>query len=148
MAEVLVDLSGPHAAETTPPQEPVKPEVRAVGAIMMPHGRERLTADVLPDVHRDIVEVVADAAGPMQAKQIVPRIGLPAVTTAISTPTGRCTLPASITASTSPHMSSQPEQAMSELIRPQTDAGCLNMNFHPVDIDTVRKRGGKIEQDL
>jgi hypothetical protein len=47
---------------------------------MVPHWREGLTADVLPDVYRDIVEVIADASSPMQAKQIVPRIGLPAVT--------------------------------------------------------------------
>ncbi|GGZ98646.1 hypothetical protein GCM10010303_04380 [Streptomyces purpurascens] len=39
--------------------------------------------DALPDVYRDIVEVVADASTPMQAKQIVPRIGLPAVTAKI-----------------------------------------------------------------
>jgi hypothetical protein len=51
--------------------------VRVVGAIMVPHWREGLTTDVLPDVYRDIVEVIADASGPMQAKQIVPRIGLP-----------------------------------------------------------------------
>ncbi|MFG2497428.1 hypothetical protein ACGFSB_04315 [Streptomyces sp. NPDC048441] len=35
---------------------------------------------MLPDVYRDIIEVLTDAAKPMQAKQIVPRIGLPAVT--------------------------------------------------------------------
>jgi hypothetical protein len=79
VAEVLVGLSGQVVAETVPLQEPVKPEVRVVGAIMVPHWREGLTADVLPDVYRDIVQVVADASGPMQAKQIVPRIGLPAV---------------------------------------------------------------------
>ncbi|MFF7976719.1 hypothetical protein [Streptomyces sp. NPDC007905] len=33
---------------------------------------------MLPSVHRDILEVVADAPGPIRAKQIVPRIGLPA----------------------------------------------------------------------
>ncbi|WP_372350910.1 hypothetical protein [Streptomyces sp. KL116D] len=35
---------------------------------------------MLPDVYRDINEVLTDAAKPMQAQQIVPRIGLPAVT--------------------------------------------------------------------
>ncbi|MFJ9036669.1 hypothetical protein ACIRF8_08780 [Streptomyces sp. NPDC102406] len=35
---------------------------------------------VLPDVYRDIVEIIADAPGPVQAKQIVPRIGLPTTT--------------------------------------------------------------------
>lgn len=37
-------------------------------------------AEVLPQVYRDILEVVADAPGPVRAKQIVPRIGLPAET--------------------------------------------------------------------
>ncbi|MCX4609682.1 hypothetical protein [Streptomyces mirabilis] len=90
VAEVIADTSGREAAEPvagnsgpetlTPQREPVEPEVLVVGAIMVPHWREGLSADVLPDVYRDIVEVVADSSGPMQAKQIVPRIGLPAVT--------------------------------------------------------------------
>ncbi|MCT9084809.1 hypothetical protein [Streptomyces fulvoviolaceus] len=90
VAEVIADTSGLDSAEPTagdagpemvaPQREPVEPDVRVVGAIMVPHWREGLTSDVLPDVYRDIVEVVADASGPMQAKQIVPRIGLPAVT--------------------------------------------------------------------
>ncbi|MEU3741924.1 hypothetical protein AB0E78_33300 [Streptomyces sp. NPDC032198] len=81
VAEVITELSGQAPAEAAmSPQEPVAPEMRVVGAIMVPHWREGLTADALPDVYRDIVEVIADAAGPMQAKQIVPRIGLPAVT--------------------------------------------------------------------
>jgi len=54
-----------------------------VRAVMVPHWREGLTVVALPDVYRDIVEVVADASTPMQAKQIVPRIGLPAVTAKI-----------------------------------------------------------------
>jgi hypothetical protein len=37
-------------------------------------------AEVLPQVYRDILEVVADAPGPVRAKQIVPGIGLPAET--------------------------------------------------------------------
>lgn len=45
--------------------------------------------DVLPDVYRDIVEVVADAAKPVQAKQIVPRIGLPTVTAKIEGTRGK-----------------------------------------------------------
>ncbi|MER5601091.1 hypothetical protein [Streptomyces sp. NPDC002265] len=32
----------------------------------------------LPHVYRDVMEVVANAPGPVRAKQIVPRIGLPA----------------------------------------------------------------------
>lgn len=80
VTEVLAELAGHEVAEPVTLQEPVESEVRVVGAIMVPHWRVGLTADVLPDVYRDIVEVVADASGPMQAKQIVPRIGLPAVT--------------------------------------------------------------------
>jgi hypothetical protein len=83
VAEVLAALAGRDVTESAPlrePETPVETEVRVVGAIMVPHWREGLTADVLPDVYRDIVEVIADASGPMQAKQIVPRIGLPAVT--------------------------------------------------------------------
>ncbi|MEV7239026.1 hypothetical protein AB0N06_35535 [Streptomyces sp. NPDC051020] len=37
-------------------------------------------SDLLSSVYRDIVEVVADAPGPVRAKQIVPRVGLPAET--------------------------------------------------------------------
>jgi hypothetical protein len=48
-----------------------------------------LSVDVLPDVYRDIVEVVTDAAKPVQAKQIVPRIGLPAVTAKIEGTRGK-----------------------------------------------------------
>jgi hypothetical protein len=39
--------------------------------------------DALPDVYRDLLEVVADAPGPVRAKQIVPRIGLPVDTAKI-----------------------------------------------------------------
>lgn len=50
------------------------------GVTMVPPWREGLVVAVLPDVYRDIVEVVADAPGPVQAKQIVPRIGLSTTT--------------------------------------------------------------------
>jgi hypothetical protein len=89
VAELLVELSGQEVSETAVPQEPVEPEVRVVGAVMVPRWREGLVADVLPDVYRDIMEVVADASGPMQAKQIVPRIGLPAVTAKIEGTRGK-----------------------------------------------------------
>ncbi|MFF2431688.1 hypothetical protein [Streptomyces mirabilis] len=75
VAQVLAELSGQDVAETAPLREPVaretqvEPEVRVVGAVMVPHWREGLTTDVLPDVYRDIVEVIADASGSMQAKQ-------------------------------------------------------------------------------
>ncbi|MFJ2235067.1 hypothetical protein [Streptomyces sp. NPDC087859] len=83
VAAVLAELSGQDVAETAPMREPVapqtqvEPEVRVVGAIMVPHWRQGLTTDVLPDVYQDIVEVIADASGPMQAKQIVSGSGCP-----------------------------------------------------------------------
>ncbi|MFF5011459.1 hypothetical protein ACFY3G_52960 [Streptomyces phaeochromogenes] len=95
VTQVLAELSGQDVTETAPLREPVaaeaqvEPEVRVVGSIMVPHWREGLTTDVLPDVYRDIVEVIADASSPMQAKQIVPRIGLPAVTAKIEGTRGK-----------------------------------------------------------
>lgn len=47
----------------------------------VPPWREDLVAQALPDVYRDIVEIVADAPNPLQAKQTEPRIG-PEATTA------------------------------------------------------------------
>jgi hypothetical protein len=96
VAEVITDLGGtgtvvPVVEDSVPESAPeaVEPEVRMVGAIMVPHWREGLSAEVLPDVYRDIVEVVADATKPVQAKQIVPRIGLPAVTAKIEGTRGK-----------------------------------------------------------
>ncbi|MFJ8827611.1 hypothetical protein ACIREE_38400 [Streptomyces sp. NPDC102467] len=37
-----------------------------------------MDTSVLPKIYRDIVEVVRAAPGPVRAKQVVPRIGLPA----------------------------------------------------------------------
>lgn len=59
-----------------------------IGVMAVPPWREGLIAQVLPDVYRDIVEIVADAPGPLQAKQIVPRIGLEATTAKIEGPEG------------------------------------------------------------
>ncbi|MBA4867143.1 hypothetical protein H1V43_38850 [Streptomyces sp. PSKA54] len=47
--------------------------------------RESMTSTDLPPVYRDIVDVIDDAPGPVQAKQVVPRIGLPAQTSKIET---------------------------------------------------------------
>ncbi|MEV0925979.1 hypothetical protein AB0I99_12725 [Streptomyces spongiicola] len=44
-----------------------------------------MTSTDLPPVCRDIVDVVDDAPGPVQAKQVVPRIGLPPRTSKIET---------------------------------------------------------------
>jgi hypothetical protein len=92
VAEVVAEMSGSDGASVA--EQPVEPTagdrpVRAVGANMVPHWREGLSVDALPDVYRDIVEVVADASDPMQAKQIVPRIGLPAVTARIEGTRGK-----------------------------------------------------------
>jgi hypothetical protein len=48
--------------------------------LTVPNWQPGMGPEVLPPVYRDIVEVVADAPGPVRAKQIVPRIGLAAET--------------------------------------------------------------------
>lgn len=55
---------------------------RVVGVQTVTVWREGMTSADLPPVYRDIVDVVDDAPGPVQAKQIVPRIG-PAQTSKI-----------------------------------------------------------------
>ena len=42
--------------------------------------QEGMTSVDLPPVYRDIVDVVGDAPAPLRAKQIMPRVGLAAVT--------------------------------------------------------------------
>ncbi|MFF5010863.1 hypothetical protein ACFY3G_49770 [Streptomyces phaeochromogenes] len=90
VAEVVAEMSSSDGASAVElPVAAGDQPVRVVGAIMVPHWREGLSVHVLPDVYRDIVEVVADASTPMQAKQIVPRIGLPAVTAKIEGTRGK-----------------------------------------------------------
>ena len=93
VAEVITDLGGPGTGVPVTvdpePQGVVDPVVRVVGAIMVPYWREGLSVEVLPDVYRDVVEVITDAGKPMQAKQIVPRIGLPTVTAKIEGTRGK-----------------------------------------------------------
>ncbi len=55
-------------------------ERQVIGVLTVPNWQPGMGAEVLPRVYRDILEVVADAPGPVRAKQIVPRIGLPAET--------------------------------------------------------------------
>ena len=91
VAEVVAEMSSSDEASVA--KQPVEPTagdqpVRVVGAIMVPHW-QGLSVDALPDVYRDIVEVVADTSSAMQAKQIVPRIGLPAVTAKIEGTRGK-----------------------------------------------------------
>ncbi|WP_428957369.1 hypothetical protein [Streptomyces sp. cg35] len=86
VAQVLADLSAakaaaePDSVETNGRQESETSVPHGVGVMMVPPWREGLVVAVLPDVYRDIVEIIADAPGPVQAKQIVPRIGLPTTT--------------------------------------------------------------------
>jgi len=84
VAQVLAELSAVEAELDVPagdvPEANGTPAPHGVGVMMVPPWREGLVVAVLPDVYRDIVEIVADAPGPVQAKQIVPRIGLPATT--------------------------------------------------------------------
>jgi uncharacterized coiled-coil protein SlyX len=56
---------------------------RVVGVQTVTAWRKGMTSVDLPPVYRDIVDVVDDAPGAVQAKQIVPRIGLPAQTSKI-----------------------------------------------------------------
>ncbi|MET7714824.1 hypothetical protein [Streptomyces sp. NPDC005407] len=95
VGQVLAELSAAeHEAEPDVPTEHVpEPEEASaphgIGVMAVPPWREGLVAQVLPDVYRDIVEIVADAPGPLQAKQIVPRIGLEATTAKIEGTRGK-----------------------------------------------------------
>ncbi|WBO61727.1 hypothetical protein [Streptomyces camelliae] len=55
-------------------------ERQVIGVLTVPNWQPGMGTEVLLQVYRDIMEVVADAPGPVRAKQIVPRIGLPADT--------------------------------------------------------------------
>lgn len=52
-------------------------ERRVVGTLSVPKWQPGMKTTVLPQVYQDILEIVDDAPGPVRAKQIVPRIGLP-----------------------------------------------------------------------
>ncbi|WP_405884484.1 hypothetical protein OG747_41500 [Streptomyces sp. NBC_01384] len=84
VAQVLAELSAveaePHDVAGDAPEANETSAPHGVGVMMVPPWREGLLVAVLPDVYRDIVEVIADAPGPVKAKQIVPRIGLPTTT--------------------------------------------------------------------
>ena len=84
VAQMLAELSateaGPDTAAGDAPETKESSAPHGVGVMMVPPWREGLVVAVLPDIYRDIVEIIADAPGPLQAKQIVPRIGLPTTT--------------------------------------------------------------------
>lgn len=88
--QVLAELSAPDAGPARVAPEPVEASApHGIGVMTVPPWREGLVAEVLPDVYRDIVEIVADAPGPLQTKQIVPRIGLPTTTAKIEGTRGK-----------------------------------------------------------
>ncbi|WP_329596005.1 hypothetical protein OIE43_00285 [Streptomyces pseudovenezuelae] len=91
--EVLAELSAADVAPEVEAHDAPEPRETPVphgnGVMAVPPWREGLVAGVLPDVYRDIVEIVADAPGPLQAKQIVPRIGLEATTAKIEGTRGK-----------------------------------------------------------
>ncbi|MFG2409905.1 hypothetical protein ACGFR8_37425 [Streptomyces brevispora] len=58
-------------------------ERRVVGILTVPKWQSGMDQGVLPRVYQDILDVVRDAPGPVRAKQIAPRIGLPAETSKI-----------------------------------------------------------------
>ncbi|MFJ3880889.1 hypothetical protein ACIPW5_26015 [Streptomyces sp. NPDC090077] len=90
VAEVLADLTPERLAADVGADQPTlgEPAVsayagaerRIIGVLTVPNWQPGMGSDVLPQVYRDILEVVADAPVPIRAKQIVPRIGLPAET--------------------------------------------------------------------
>lgn len=81
VSEVMAEMSaGTSAAveETEESSAYAGAERQMVGVLAVPHWRPGMDMSALPKIYRDIVEVVRDAPGPVRAKQIVPRIGLPA----------------------------------------------------------------------
>jgi hypothetical protein len=90
VSEVMAEMSaGVSAAMDTEPEAAGADETQKssayagaerqmVGVLAVPHWRPGMDTSALPRIYRDIVEVVRDAPGPVRAKQVVPRIGLPA----------------------------------------------------------------------
>ncbi|MEU6323165.1 hypothetical protein [Streptomyces sp. NPDC047009] len=52
-------------------------ERQVVGMLSVPKWQPGMETSALPRVYQDILEIVDDAPGPVRAKQVVPRIGLP-----------------------------------------------------------------------
>lgn len=71
-----------------PPAEPVGGG-QVVGVQTVHVWREGMTSTDLPPVYRDIVDVIDDAPEAVRAKQVVPRIGLPAQTSKIEGTRGK-----------------------------------------------------------
>jgi hypothetical protein len=71
VVQVLAELSAAEAPPEVVPRdasesEEAQPAPHGIGVMAVPPWREGLVAGVLPDVYRDIVEIVADAPGPLQ----------------------------------------------------------------------------------
>ncbi|MEU3756761.1 hypothetical protein AB0H17_29075 [Streptomyces olivoreticuli] len=87
VAEVLAEMPPEATAATagagrSAEAEPVASafagaERQVVGVLTIPRWQPGMRTEALPRDYRDIVEVVANAPGPVRAKQVVPRIGLP-----------------------------------------------------------------------
>ncbi|MFF7601279.1 hypothetical protein [Streptomyces mirabilis] len=90
VAEVLAEMTPEKSAAAVDAGQPAAGERLAsayagaerqvIGVLTVPNRQPGMGSEVLPRAYRDILEVVADAPGPVRAKQIVPRIGLPAET--------------------------------------------------------------------
>ncbi|WTX00979.1 hypothetical protein OG216_47000 (plasmid) [Streptomycetaceae bacterium NBC_01309] len=89
VAEVMAEMSADSSAvPDAVPDGPVAggdraspyagAERRVVGVLTVPKWQPGMGVEVLPREYRDMLEVIQDAPGPVRAKQIVPRIGLPA----------------------------------------------------------------------
>jgi hypothetical protein len=90
VAEVLAEMTPEHLAAALDTGQSAEieqfesayagAERRVIGVLTVPKWQPGMGPEVLPPAYRDILEVVSDAPGPVRAKQIVPRIGLPAET--------------------------------------------------------------------
>ncbi|MFE0133075.1 hypothetical protein ACFWY6_16105 [Streptomyces sp. NPDC059037] len=69
VAQVLAELSAAQAEPGDAPESNETPVPHGVGVMMVPPRREGLVVAVLPDVYRDIAEIIADAPGPVQVSR-------------------------------------------------------------------------------
>ncbi len=70
VADLLAAQAEPQVVAVDVPDGNERSAPHGVGVMMVPPWRDGLVVAVLPDVYRDIVEIIADAPGPVQAKQI------------------------------------------------------------------------------
>lgn len=81
LLRMMADSAGDVPVREAPPAGRGSPfegaERRVVGMLSVPKWQPGMEPGVLPRVYQDILEVVGDAPGPVRAKQVAPRIGLP-----------------------------------------------------------------------